>query len=518
MEIIENRALLLRTRLVDRILETIPKSELLGALNDDLYEVLVHWGPTEVNALKSIGFKNVPPAPLRKYDWPGMYKPMSHQITTSEFLVAHPKAFVLSDAGTGKTGAICWAADYLMRKGLIKKVLIVCPVSIMYAAWQHELFRILMHRTVGVAHGSQEVRKKVVAQNYEFTIINYDGVETILKTLEGANFDLIIADEATALKNSMTKRWKAFNKLVRPETRLWMMTGTPAAQSPEDAYGLAKLVSPEKVPKFFGGWKNMVMQKVSQFQYIPKPRAKELVYAALQPAIRYTQEECIDLPGIVYQMRDVPMSAQQTRFYNEMKRRLMFEADGEEVTAVNAATKLNKLLQISCGAIYSDDGEVLRFEIGERLNVLEEVVLESEKKTIVFAPYRHTIELIQEFLNKKSIPTAVINGDVGATKRGHIIKDFQNTDKIRVVVIQPQAAAHGITLTAASTVVWFGPTSSVEYYLQANARAYRKGQENKVRVIKLCSSEAERKTFTMLEHKIEGHLSIVDLYKDIVNG
>ena len=147
MELIENRALKLRTKLADKIVSVIHKSKLLGQVPDtDIQEVLVYWGREEVQALKELGFKKVPPPPLHKYDWPGIYRPMAHQITTAEFLAAHDKCFLLSEQGTGKTAAAAWAADYLLNLGEVKRVLVVCPVSIMHAAWKDDLFRVIMHR------------------------------------------------------------------------------------------------------------------------------------------------------------------------------------------------------------------------------------------------------------------------------------------------------------------------------------------------------------------------------------
>jgi SNF2 family DNA or RNA helicase len=521
MEIIDNQALVLRTKLHDTILAQIPKSKYLREVENDVHEVAVYFGPEEVAALKEIGFKMVPSAPLRAYNYPGIFTPMAHQRETAEFLVSHKRAFVFSDMGTGKSASAAWAADYLMTKGKADRVLIVCPVSIMQAAWQNDLFKTLMHRSVGIAYGNRSQRIQVIEGDYEIVIINYDGLATVNDELKAANFNVIIADEANYLKNTSTNRWKAFNQLLTPETILWLMTGTPAAQSPEDAYGLAKLVCPERVPKFMGAWRDMVMQKVTMFKWVPRPKAKETVFNALQPAIRFTKEECLDLPEIVYTERVVHMSPQQAKYYEIMKRDLTMSAAGEEITALNAAAAMNKLLQISCGAAYSTDGEVVRFDCKDRLNVMEEVIEDSDKRVIIFAPFTHTIRLIEDHLAKCGYKTATIDGSVSMSKRGQIIKDFQdinNPEAPHVIIIQPQAAAHGITLTAASTVLWFAPTNSVDTWLQANARAHRKGQDTKVTVVKLSGSPVEVKMYAALEGKLDAHKSLIELYKDVISS
>jgi SNF2 family DNA or RNA helicase len=518
LEVVENRALKLRTRLADKILSSITKSKLIGNIaGSDIAEVVVHWGRNEVRALYTMGFKTVPPAPLRKYKWTGIYTPMSHQVTTSEFLTTHDRCFLLSEMGTGKTCAAAWAADYLMNLGEVKRVLIVCPISIMHAAWKEDLFRSVMHRTIGIAHGTKEQRRKVIKSEAEFVIINYDGVEIVMDEIIEAKFDLIIVDEANNLKTVTTRRWKAFSKILEAlQCKLWMMTGTPAAQSPEDAYGLAKLVSPDRVPKYYTQWRDLVMQKITMFKWVPRPRAKDMVFNALQPAIRFTKEQCLDLPDIMYTRRDVELTPQQEKYYKAMKSFMMLQAAGEEVSAVNAAANMNKLLQISCGAVYSDTGEVVRFDASNRLTVMDEIIDESDKKTIIFAPFRHTIELIKDHLSARNVGTLYIHGDVSPAKRGDIIQAFQNDPDVKVIVIQPQAASHGITLTAASSVIWFGPTSSVDTYLQANARAHRKGQDTKVTVFMIQGSPVEKHIYDMLETRVDSHISLISMYKEIL--
>lgn len=516
MEIIDNKAVLITVRRPERFTSALTKSQYIGEVSDGIHEIMVKWDYEHVIALTKLGLKKVPSVINKEYNWPGRYTPMSHQKDTAGFIVNNEKCFIFNEQGTGKTISAAWAMDYLMQKGIVKRVLIVCPLSIMKAAWQADLFTALPHRSVGIAHGAPKTRRGIIEGKYEFVVLNFDGIEIVLEELKKANFDCIIVDEANALKNTQTNRWKAFKHLVKENTRLIMMTGTPAAQSPEDAYGLAKLVSPHNVPAFYSGWRELVMQKITNFKWVARPRAKDIVHKALQPAIRFTKAECLDLPDMTYETRDVPLTAQQLKYYEMLRKQLLVEAAGESVSAVNAAAKLNKLLQISCGAVYSDEGAPLYFDISNRLGELEAVIDESLKKVIVFAPFTHTIEVIEKYLTKKKISCAVINGAVSANKRAVHIKNFQDNPDPRVLIIQPQAAAHGITLTAANTVVWFGPTSSVETYLQANARAHRKGQDHKVTVIMIQGSPAEQHMYKMLNEKVDGHQKLIELYNNIL--
>jgi len=196
---------------------------------------------------------------------------------------------------------------------------------------------------------------------------------------------------------------------------------------------------------------------------------------------------------------------------------LLIEAAGEEVSAVNAAAKTNKLLQISGGAVYTDQGEVLEFDVSNRLNVVQEIIDECSHKVLVFVPFTHTIELLKRHLEKSKIPCEVINGSVPVNRRSDIVKDFQETDKIKVLIIQPQAASHGLTLTAADTIIWYAPCSSVETYLQANARIDRPGQVNPMTIHHIMGSSAERKMYSMLRGNVNSHQKIIDLYRQILD-
>jgi SNF2 family DNA or RNA helicase len=512
LEIIDNKAILLKLRDPNKVTTVIPKSKDIG--NN---QVLVNWGLDEMQVLKNLQIKNILSPIVSKYDWPGMHKPFEHQKTTSSFLTLHRRAFCLNEQGTGKTGSVIWAADYLMTIGKVKRVLVICPLSIMDSAWRADLFKFAMHRTVDIAYGTKEKRTRIINSDTEFIIINYDGVEIVKDVIAESKFDLIVIDEANAYKNTQTTRWKTLNKILTPDTWLWMMTGTPAAQSPVDAYGLAKLVNPKNVPKFYTTFKDMVMYKITQFKWVVRPNADKIVYQSLQPAIRFTKDECLDLPDMTYVTREIELTPQQKKYYNALRSKLVVQASGEQITAVNAAVGLSKLLQISCGAVYSDSGETLEFDINNRYKVLREVIDETQQKILIFVPFKHTIQLLQQQLQQDGFTTEVINGDVSANRRAEIFREFQETPNPRILIIQPQAAAHGVTLTAADTVIWWGPTPSLETYAQANARVHRAGQRHPVTIVRLQGSNAEKHMYKMLDTRITDHTKLVDLYKNLLD-
>lgn len=516
MQIVNDKVLVVSTRQPHLITEAITKSKVINRDADD-YDVAVHWGLGEAQALTTLNYPA--PSPMqRDYKWTGKLTPFAHQRDTSAFLTLNQKAFCFSEAGTGKTASVIWAADYLMKLGKVKRVLVICPVSIMKAAWQQDLFKFAMHRSCAVAHGSAAVRAKVVKSKAEFVIINYDGLAIVKDEVLAGGFDLIVVDEATAYKNPMTQRWKVLKAAAAQAPWLWMLTGTPAAQSPLDAYGLAKLVNPNGVSSYYGQFRDKVMYKVTQFSWAPRPGSKDIVHQALQPAIRFEKKDCLDLPEVTHVEREAPLTPQQAKYYGSLLAQMRISAAGETITAVNAAAKMSKLLQISGGSVYDDDGGVVEFDVSNRINVVLEVIEEASHKVLIFVPFTHTIDLLKRTLEKKGITCAVLNGAVSLNQRSESVKAFQEQANPRVLIIQPQAAAHGLTLTAADTIIWYSPVTSVETYLQANARNDRPGQRNPMTVVHITGSAIEAKLYTMLRSKVSNHEKLVDLYRSEIGS
>lgn len=512
MRIVDDKVLVLHTKQPHLITDHIKKSAIVEQ-KEDAYEVAVHWGLKEAQALARLGVKDGPSPIKRDYKWTGKLTPFAHQKETASFLTLRQKSFCFNEQGTGKTASVIWAADYLMKMGQVRRVLVLCPLSIMKSAWQQDLFKFAMHRSCSVAHGDAKTRAKIIKAGSEFVIINFDGLAVVKQEVLDGGFDLIVVDECSAYKNPQTNRWKVLKDVAAKADWLWMLTGTPAAQSPLDAYGLAKLVNPDNTPKYFGQFRDQVMYKVSQFRWVPKQLAQTVVHNLLQPAIRFEKDQCLDLPELTFVERDAPLTPQQAKYYQALKKQMTINAAGENITAVNAATNINKLLQISGGAVYSDSKEVVEFDVSNRLQVVLEVIEESSHKVLVFVPFTHTIELLRATLEKNNISCGVINGQVSVNKRSELVTQFQNNPEPRVLIIQPQAASHGLTLTAANTIIWYAPVTSVETYLQANARINRPGQKNAMTIVHIRGSEVENRLYSMLQNNISNHEKIIDLYR-----
>jgi SNF2 family DNA or RNA helicase len=316
-------------------------------------------------------------------------------------------------------------------------------------------------------------------------------------------FDLIIVDEAAVLRNPSTQRFKVFRKWMEhnPNTNLWLMTGTPTPNDPTDAWALAKLVNSPFCTSTFTSFREQVMQKIGQYKFIPRPESVDIVKHILQPAVRYTRDECFDLPDTVVQTRTVEMSADQKQHYQSMMRHFITEASAEgTISAVNEAVKMQKLIQIACGVAYGDDGQTIELDCSPRVNVVKELIEEAGEKIIIFVPLTGTLHMLERELSKRW-SVGVVNGSVSASKRNQIFYDFQHSKAPHILIAHPATMAHGLTLTAASTVIWYGPITSNEQYVQANGRVERIGKRHVSNVIHIEGTDLEHRMYKRLEGK-----------------
>jgi SNF2 family DNA or RNA helicase len=509
------KAIALNLNNPNRVLESIPESRKLMFNNQQL--VVTPHTITASRGLRQLGFK-VPSPILHYYDWCGEFTPYEHQKMTSAFLTMHNKALVLNEIGTGKTQSALWACDYLMSVGAIKKVLIISPLSTLERVWGDSIFMGFPHRQAVTLHGTSSRRLKLLKTNADFFIINHDGFSIISEEIKGM-FDLIIIDEAAVLRNPSTNRFRVVRKYLKkyPSTRLWMMTGTPTPNDPTDAWALAQLVESPYVNKTYTGFRESVMMKIGQWKWLPRPESINIVKHVLYPAVRYSRDECLDLPDTVFQTRKVALTKEQKDHHDKMLKNYVTELAKEgTITAVNEAVKLQKLVQISCGVVYGDDSQHIELDCSPRVNLVKEVIEEVGGKVIVFVPLTGTLKMLERILSKQW-SVGVVNGEVSATKRNEIFYNFQHTKDPHVLVAHPATMAHGLTLTSASTIIWYGPVTSNEQYVQANGRIERIGKKHVSNIIHIEATELEHKMFERLKNKQKLQGLLLDLIKEGTN-
>lgn len=763
------KALALKLNNPERVLATIPTAQRIAVRGQEV--VVVPHGVDEIAQLNALGIGA--PSPIAyHYDWPGRFKPYDHQKETAGFLTVTRKGLVLNEIGTGKTQSALWAADYLMSIGAVGKTLILSPLSTLERVWGDAIYMNFPHRKAVVLHGTAERRKKLLKQENDFYIVNHDGFPIIAPEAHGM-FDLVIVDEAAVLRNPTTKRFKTFRKWLEkePNMRLWLMTGTPTPNEPTDAWALARLIDSPYCTKTYTNFRDQVMMKIGMYKYVPRPDSPEIVKHILQPAVRYTRDECFDLPDTVVQTREVELTKEQSHHYQQMLRHLITETGGADgtITAVNEAVKMMKLVQIACiakgtevlcqrgwvpieqvsasdlvwdgcewvaqggaiyrgvkptvslagvrmtadhkvlttsgwahaqdiinakprsglerqavrlpdsyktvwnftkqvramgvrmrlrhhggarepvftkyaqvaapqlrvpawqpdtrhdqhagvpymdayeaavlgpqlqglpqlgwarhigmpavggqfrdvlgryaawlrgwaftwphrqqwelhtqklsvgnskaassqsaeavydlidcgprnrfvvrgasgeltivhncGVAYGEDGNDIELDCAPRVAAVKEVIEEAGGKVLLFVPLTGTLRMLERELSKQW-SVAVVNGSVSSTQRDQIFYNFQNATDPRVLIAHPATMAHGLTLTAASTVIWYGPIASNEQYQQANGRVERIGKRHVSNVVHIQSTQLERKIFERLAGKQKMQGILLDL-------
>jgi len=498
----KRRALVLRHRDPQRLLTLIPTAKLLTYKGKQL--VVVPHRVDEVKVLRNEGI--AVPSPIHYYyDWPGQFKPFEAQAETAAFLTLHSKAFNLSDIGTGKSLGTLWAYDYLRSQGKVNKALVIAPLSTLERTWADEVFMHFPHLTAVVLHGSKERRVKLLKQEADIYIINHDGLKILQDEFkQRPDINHVIIDEISqCARNHTTHRWKALNEVVNkqcPRTA-WGLTGTPTPNSPTDAWAQCKLLVPSSVDKYFLRFKMQVMRQISTYLWLPRENATEVVFNAMQPAIRYSRDECVDLPPLMYETRVVRLSKEQQLAYKDMLDNLHTELSGGEITAVNEGVKLSKLLQIVCGVAYDGDRNEVTLDASHRLAETLSIVEEASTKVIIYVPFVSSIKLVTEHLRSHGQQVESVHGGTSKSERDRIFRAFQKDAEPRVLVAQPAAMSHGLTLTAASTILWYAPITSNDIFEQANGRITRPSQKNNQFIIMLEGAPVERKIYDRLRNK-----------------
>ncbi len=460
----------------------------------------------ETRVLNNLGQK-VPSPMLTTYDWPRsakIKKPFEAQKLTAGFLTLNPRAFVLNDLGTGKTLSALWAYDYLRRNKRAKKLLIACPLSTIERAWGDELFFHLPHLKYAVLYGTAARRKKMLDLDVDVYIINHHGMGIIKDELsKREDITHIVIDEVAIARNKTTGLWKSFNSAINGKIKraAWGMTATPTPNAPTDAYAQVKLINPINAPMYYTAFKQQVMRQVSQFLWVPKDTAVQSVSDIMSPAIRFHMAQCTDLPKTIYITRTAPIAPSAEKVYKAMAKDLAAQVDRGEVLAVNEAVKASKLVQIACGSVYDKDGKELRVDSSPRMELVLELIGQSTSKSIVFVPFVSSVRKVADYITSKGYKVGVVYGGVPKKERDDIFNNFQNGSGIDVIVAQPECMSHGLTLTAASTTIWYAPTTKAEVYEQANGRTPRPGQQHTTLIINIEGTPIERRIYHRLNNK-----------------
>lgn len=508
----QHRQVILNLKDPNRVLQAIPTAKIIPWKGTQL--VAVPHGVEETRVLRNIGLDA--PAPVEQYySWPGRFLPFHHQKITTSFLTMNPRAFVLSGLGTGKTLSVLWAFDFLRQQGLVRKMLVVSPLSTLERAWGDEIFRNFPQLDFHVIYGSREKRHKLLKREADIYIINHDGfnnMDTLRMLCEMPDLDVVVGDECAVWRNANTMRWKMFNAVINgnkktnrlPKKWVWLLSGTPTPNAPTDSFGQIKLLTPGKVAEGgFMRFRELVMFQQGPYKWVPRMSAAKTVAAFMQPAIRFAREDCIDLPPTTYATRHAQLTPDQIKATQSMVRTYRAEHEGQQISAVNGAVLVSKLIQIACGVAYGVTGEV-HIPADDRIRLVEEIIDEAEGKVLVFvpltAPLLHLHARLCDTYGADRV--GLVYGDTTKNRRDDLFRDFQMSGSpLRILVANPGTLSHGLTLTQANTIIWYAPVHSNEIYQQANGRIVRPGQRLNTLIVNIEGSRTERDVYAALQGK-----------------
>ena len=462
---------------------------------------VIKHGMRETLMLRHLGFQV--PSPLMYYDCKGG-SPYAVQRKTVEMLVENPRAYVLNHMGTGKTKTALWAWDFLYTNGLAKKLLVVAPLSTLNFVWAREVFNTLPGYKVQVLHGSRQDRLDRLSVDADVYVINHDGLKVIENELwTRADIDVLVLDELAVYRNN-SDRSKKMRKFANRFAMVWGMTGAPMPNEPTDVWSQCMIVTPGTVPKFRSHARDMLMTKINNSQWLwrPKPDAVQRAFSWMQPSCRFALDDVVELPPVISRTVDVPLSREQVDTYKRVASAMQAMVKDKQITALNAGAAMNKLLQIAGGWVYTKKPDFVRLDPSPRIVAMVDLIRSNNEKVLVAIPYRHMIEGISKIFNMagEDLSHCIVHGDT--PNREHVFNTFQNTDKYKVMLVHPQCVAHGVTLTAASMIIWYLPITSLDIYDQFNARITRIGQAHKQQLLHLQGTPVERKVYRMLrEHQ-----------------
>lgn len=440
------------------------------------------------------------------------FKPHNYQKYAVEYIKSHPVAAILLDMGLGKTVISLTAmADLLFDSFEVHKILVIGPLRVARDSWPMEVakWEHLKHLTYAVAIGTPAERRAALERNADITIINRENVDWLVES-GYFDFDMVVIDELSSFKNHTVKRFKALMK-VRPKVnRIVGLTGTPSSNGLMDLWSEFRLLDMgERLGKFITRYREaffMPDKRNSQmvFSYKPRPDAEEEIYRRISDiTISMKCTDHLNMPELISSQCEVVLSDDERKQYEKLKSELVLTLSAGEITVSNAASLTNKLSQLSNGAIYDDDRNIVEFH-KRKLDALEDIIESANGNPILVAYwFKHDLERIRKRFKVREI------------KSSQDIIDW-NAGKIPAAMIHPASAGHGLNLqSGGSTLVWFGLTWSLELYQQTNARLWRQGQTSGTVVIQhiITKGTIDERILTALNKKELTQNALIDAVK-----
>jgi SNF2 family DNA or RNA helicase len=458
-------------------------------------------------------------------------KPYAHQLHTLDVSLERPAFGILFEMGGGKSKTLIDTCSNLYLRGKIDFALIIAPKGV-YRNWvakeiPEHFPEDVPHRIIRWAASptkAQQAEMRSVREPFDgltFFVMNVEAFSSPKGAAAGAWMarnlgarGLIGLDESTTIKNHKAKRSKALCQIARGFAFRRILTGSPVTKAPMDIYPQFEFLGPrllgfDSFYAFQSRYCVTVKRSMGRhsFQQVVGYRfLDELTERIAKHSYRVLKKDCLDLPEKIYTVRYVGLTKEQSAMYNRLREEaLLLFSDGQAVSAPQVITRMLRMQQVLSGHLMTDDGELIEFP-SARLDELLSVVEETEGKVIIWSRFRNDIQRITAALKQAygEDSAASYYGDTTDDERSRVVKDFQRPDGPLRFFVSNKTGAYGITLTEASTVIYYANDFDLETRIQSEDRAHRIGQKNNVTYIDMIAEGTiDEKIVASLRSKID---------------
>lgn len=426
--------------------------------------------------------------------------------------IKSPPSFLIWALAEGKTVTTLTAIRDLMYDTFeVKRVLVVAPLRVARDTWPEEIRKWdhLKDLTCSVVVGSVAERRRALQKKADIYIVNRENLVWLYEHCK-MPFDMVVLDELSSFKNHQAKRFRAI-KALRPKVkRIVGLTGTPSGNGLMDLWAEFRILDMgERLGRYISQYRNLYFKPDKRngmvvYSYKPLPGAEEVIYHQIADiTVSMKATDYLEMPELVSVVKEVRLSEKEKERYDELKKSLVLELPGGEVTAANAASLTLKLSQMANGAIYTDGKDVAAIH-DRKLDALEDLVESANGKSVLVAYwFKHDKDRIRERMEAREL------------KEPQDFTDW-NAGKIPVALIHPASAGHGLNLQqGGSILIWFGLTWSLELYQQTNARLWRQGQADKTVIIQhiVAKDTIDERILNVLEHKDGTQAALIEAVK-----
>ncbi|HEM6137607.1 TPA: DEAD/DEAH box helicase [Streptococcus suis] len=449
----------------------------------------------------------------------------NYQVVAKDFIIGHPNAAVILDMGMGKTATTLSAVNELMFDRFeVTKVLVIAPLRVANTVWSDEIeqWAELRHLRYSKIVGTPKQRKVALQKDADIYIVNRENLPWLVEQCSPYfKWDMVVIDELSSFKSWQSKRFKAFMAMRPYMKRIVGLTGTPSSNGLMDLFAEFKVIDGgERLGRFIGEFRSRYFEEGRRngnivYEYIPMDYAECQIQDKISDiTISMKALDYLDMPELISTKKLVRMTEKEKEKYIQFKKEyVLSELDGLEVTAANAASLTSKLVQLSNGAVYSDDHSVVALH-EQKLDALEDILESANGEPVLVAYwFKHDLARILGRLEKLKVKSRVL-------KTEEDIREW-NKGNVSVGLLHPAGAGHGLNLQKGGHhLVWFGLTWSLELYQQTNARLWRQGQEFETVVIQHIVTEGtiDEEILKALENKDAQQERLIEAVKAQVGG